>query len=321
MIFNIHGGHNFKVPGASGLLDETTEDRKIKNLVITKLKNLGHTVYDCTDENGTTQARNLTNIVNKCNAHKVDLDVSIHLNAGGGTGVEVLVYSKNGSSTSAATKICQEVSKLGYPNRGVKERTNLYVLKRTASPALLIECCFVDNQADANRYNAEKMANAIVSGLTEQTVSTTTEEPTSTSSNSSATTTSSSGNKVADFQKWLNSSYGRSLTVDGIWGSKTKKAAIYAFQYELKNSYGKGIAVDGIWGPKTQAACVNVKQGNRGNIVKVLQGCLYSFGYNPKGLDGIFGSGCAAAVKAYQSNKSLSADGIVGKNTWTKIFN
>ena len=37
MIFNVHGGHNFKVPGANSVLDETTEDRKVKDLVISKL--------------------------------------------------------------------------------------------------------------------------------------------------------------------------------------------------------------------------------------------------------------------------------------------
>ena len=46
MKINVHAGHNFKVPGASGVFSETTEDRKVKDLVITKLKTLGHTVYD-----------------------------------------------------------------------------------------------------------------------------------------------------------------------------------------------------------------------------------------------------------------------------------
>ena len=49
MILNVHAGHNFKVPGASGIFSETVEDRNVKNLVISKLQNLGHTVYDCTD--------------------------------------------------------------------------------------------------------------------------------------------------------------------------------------------------------------------------------------------------------------------------------
>ena len=83
--YNVHGGHNSIVPGASGLLDETTEDRKVKNGVISRLRSLGHTAYDCTDDKGRTQGANLANIVAKCNAHTVDIDVSIHLNSGRST--------------------------------------------------------------------------------------------------------------------------------------------------------------------------------------------------------------------------------------------
>ena len=84
--YNVHAGHNFHVPGASGIFSETVEDRKVKDLVISKLRALGHTVYDCTDENGITQSQNLTNIVRNCNAHNVDLDISIHFNASDGNG-------------------------------------------------------------------------------------------------------------------------------------------------------------------------------------------------------------------------------------------
>ena len=44
----IRGGHNFSVTGASALIDETTEDRKIKDSVIKYLKMAGHEVIDVT---------------------------------------------------------------------------------------------------------------------------------------------------------------------------------------------------------------------------------------------------------------------------------
>ena len=125
--------------------------------------------YDCTDDSGRTQGQNLANIVHACNAHAADLDVSIHLNSGGGTGTEVLVYSDTGEAAGYAVKICAAISELGYRNRGVKERKNLYVLRRTTAPALLVECCFVDSAADAQRFDADKMAAAIVRGITGQT--------------------------------------------------------------------------------------------------------------------------------------------------------
>ncbi len=166
MNFNVHGGHSLKCRGASGLLDEVNEDRAVKNKVIELLRNEGHTVYDCTDDNGKDQNSNLKAIVSKCNDHKVDLDVSIHLNAGGGTGTEVYIYSDNSKSKDEAERIAKNISNtLGIRNRGVKVSKNLYVLRKTNSPALLIECCFVDNAVDKVKWNADKCAKAIVEGI------------------------------------------------------------------------------------------------------------------------------------------------------------
>lgn len=183
MIFNIHGGHNRNVPGASGFFSEVEEDRKVKDLVINKLRQAGHVVYDCTDEAGTSQQQNLNNIVAKCNEHKVDLDVSIHFNSYNGTGhgVETYTYDNLGSAFWAAQRIVNAVAELGFRNRAAKVNPNYFVLRKTISPAILVECCFCDNQEDAQRYNAESMATAIVKGLIEQTI--TNNSPASTPSN------------------------------------------------------------------------------------------------------------------------------------------
>ncbi len=169
--YNIHAGHNFKVPGASGIFSETEEDRKVKDAVVSKLRQLGNTVYDCTDNDGATQSQNLTNIVRNCNAHNVDLDISIHFNAsdGNGHGTEVYLYG-NGRHREVGERIVEEIAKLGFRNRGVKDGSRLYVVTNTNALALLIECCFCDNAEDARIYNAEAMAAAIVKGITGQTV-------------------------------------------------------------------------------------------------------------------------------------------------------
>lgn len=175
--YNVHAGHNpdgKKACGAVGLIKESTEARKVKNLVIKYLKAQGHTVYDCTVNDGTSASNVLTKIVSKCNAHKVNLDVSIHFNSGVGdkkgndktTGTEVLIYSQTSKAKDEATRICKEIAKLGFKNRGVKIRDELFVLRKTNSPALLIECCFVDDKDDVELYNADKMAKAIVKGIT-----------------------------------------------------------------------------------------------------------------------------------------------------------
>lgn len=188
MKFNVHGGHNSHVTGASKYLNELTEDRKVKNEVIRLLKAQGHTVYDCTDDSGTTQNANLSNIVKKCNAHSVDLDISIHLNAGGGTGVEAYIYP-NSSAKDEATRICSKVSSaLGIKNRGVKDGSNLYVVRNTNAPAVLVECCFVDNTTDRDHWDANKCAKAIVEGILNKTVSSGSTAPKPSTSTSSGET-------------------------------------------------------------------------------------------------------------------------------------
>lgn len=162
--YNVHGGHSLKCRGASGLLDEVNEDRKVKNRVIELLRARGATVYDCTDDTSTTKNSNLRTIVTKCNGHKVDLDVSIHLNEGGGHGVETLGYSDK--VKDIGSRISSNISKaLGITDRGFKISTKLYVLRKTNSPAILIECCFVDSNEDHDKWNVDKCANAIVDAL------------------------------------------------------------------------------------------------------------------------------------------------------------
>lgn len=183
MIINVHAGHNpdGKVAcGAVGLIKESTEARKVKDEVIRQLRQLGHTVYDCTCENGTSQSDVLKKIVSKCNAHATDLDISIHFNAGANdkkgngitTGTEVFVYSPASAAKYYAEKVCQAIANLGFRNRGVKYSAGLYVLKKTKAPAMLIECCFVDDADDVGLYSVHSMASAIVRGITGQTYKT-----------------------------------------------------------------------------------------------------------------------------------------------------
>ena len=156
---------------------------------------------DCyTCEENTTQSGCLKKIVAKCNAHSVDLDASIHLNAGGGSGVEVWCYDSK--TAPIASQICVNVSNaLGIPNRGVKYSKSLYVLKHTKAPALLVECCFVDSQNDYSKWNADKCGDAIASAIAGKTVQGNTGSGSSTPSKPSAPASNR-------------------LKVDGYWGPK-----------------------------------------------------------------------------------------------------
>ena len=279
-VLNIHAGHNTIVPGANGYFSETTENKNVKNAVISKLQSLDYKVYDCTDDSGKTQNENLKNIVSKCNDHAADLNISIHFNAsdGQGHGVEVLQYSNK--TQEVAQNICNAIAQLGFKNRGVKDRTDLYVLKHTKAPAILIECCFCDSAIDAGLYNYDSMAAAIVKGLTGEVKETVQPQP------APAPTPKPSGDD------WIR-----------------------CLQIELNNQLGKDLVVDGIKGPKTLNACPTVKKGAKGGITKLIQERLVSVGFNLT-LDGIFGTKTKNAVKVFQKNRGLTEDGIVGPKTW-----
>lgn len=179
MEINVHAGHNADgrvACGAIGFIRESTEARRVKDAVISQLRQLGHTVYDCTVDAASGVSSNLRQIVSKCNSHSVDLDVSIHFNsgardsAGNGktTGTEVYVYNSVSKAKPYAEKVCAAIAGLGFRNRGVKYSTGLYVLKNTKAPAMLVECCFVDDKDDVQLYDFQKMAEAIVFGITGQ---------------------------------------------------------------------------------------------------------------------------------------------------------
>lgn len=212
MKINVHAGHNAdgKVAcGAVGLIKESTEARKVKNEVIKQLKALGHTVYDCTVDDAKNVSANLGEIVSKCNAHEADLDVSIHFNSGrndkkgdgDNAGVEVWLYNTSSKAKSYATNVCKAVAALGFDNRGVKYSTGLYVLKHTKAPAMLIECCFVDDADDIKLYNYKTMAAAIVKGITGKAVST---SSTTASASKTSTTTALYKVQVGAYSKKAN---------------------------------------------------------------------------------------------------------------------
>ena len=159
-------------------MQESVEDRIVKDEVIRLLRAEGNTAYDCTCDENTTQTGCLNKIIAKCNAHKVDGDYSIHLNSGrndyhGDTktgGVEVIIYDD--TMKEVAERICANIAtELGIRNRGVKYNKSLLVLKKTVSPAFLIECCFVDDADDAKAWDAKRCAKAIVRGILNKEIS------------------------------------------------------------------------------------------------------------------------------------------------------
>jgi hypothetical protein len=150
----ISSGHALKVPGASALIDEVTESRKVVPEVVKYLRERGHEVIEFHDNTSTSQDQNLKTIVNFHNAQGVhDLSVSVHFNAyiptTGGRGVEVLYVTQK----DVAAKVSAAIAEAGwFINRGAHYRSDLYFLNKTVAPAILVETCFVDAQADVDAY-------------------------------------------------------------------------------------------------------------------------------------------------------------------------
>lgn len=181
--YNVHAGHCPQGQGASGavgILQESVEDRIVKDEVIRLLRAEGHTVYDCTCDENTTKQGCLNKIVAKCNQHSVDLDISLHLNSGrndyGGDGSTggVEVWNYDTKTQKISDRICEAIAtELGIHNRGTKYDKDLFVLANTKSKALLVECCFVDDADDAKAWDAKRCAEAIVEGILNKKISTT----------------------------------------------------------------------------------------------------------------------------------------------------
>lgn len=100
-----------------------------------------------------------------------DYFVSIHRNAletpNTGTGVETLVYNDTGTKAEMARAVNRNLAQLGFANRGVIERPNLVVLRRTQMPAILVEAGFIDNDKDNALFDSqfENIAKGIADGI------------------------------------------------------------------------------------------------------------------------------------------------------------
>lgn len=115
--------------------------------------------------------RNRKAIIDESNA---DMFVSIHLNAFTETkysGAQTFYPENKEDSKELATCIQDELKRVvdNSNNRVIKPRDNIYLLKESKMPSVLIECGFLSNEKeskllDSDEYQ-EKLAWAIYSGI------------------------------------------------------------------------------------------------------------------------------------------------------------
>lgn len=171
----VGAGHSAPGKGASGavgFINESLEARQIRNRII-QLNAKKNWIIDCTVDSG-TQAAVLTKAVKIANDSGCDADIQIHFNAykksskdGKTKGVECLCYAPTSTkAVQIGRQLCNEISsKLGITNRGIKYRKNLYFLKKTRKPAVILEVCFCDDEDDFIAYSnggRDIVANAIL---------------------------------------------------------------------------------------------------------------------------------------------------------------
>lgn len=149
--------------GANGYLNESKETRKLGYELMKLLTDSNHSVIPAVFD---LHNNNLKAAVETANNNDADLFISLHLNAGGGQGCEV--YTWKGQKVAQAVKTCENLNKLGFKNRGIKDGSKLYVIKNTRCTAILIEVCFLDNIKDVELYKQlgyTKIAQAIYNAI------------------------------------------------------------------------------------------------------------------------------------------------------------
>ncbi len=129
----------------------------------------------------------------------------------------------------------------------------------------------------------------------------------------------SKGDRGADVERWQRILVSLGFDpngTDGIFGNGTLQAT-RLFQR------AHGLTPDGIVGRNTWGAAnlatsePNVlKRNSRGPDVQKWQRLLLDKGFDPNGVDGIFGAGTESATKRFQTAHGLRSDGIVSSKTW-----
>lgn len=172
-LVGIHAGHarkGFGATGAVGYCDESVENRKLLRLTKKALKKAGIKFADCTKRAG-NQQQILNGILNKAVKAGTTFNMSLHLNQGvkGAHGAELLVPTNITDSDYEKCRVALIAfcRKTGYYNRGIKKRSDLFVLNRLKR-CVILEVGFVSDKEDTKRlqnnrkFIADEIAKMIV---------------------------------------------------------------------------------------------------------------------------------------------------------------
>ncbi|MGL5693898.1 MAG: glucosaminidase domain-containing protein, partial [Peptostreptococcaceae bacterium] len=162
--------------GAIGYINESDESRKVAKDVVEYLKKLSiDGIFASLDEaKSSNYSYDQVEIAN--NIGDFDCVVQIHFDSGS------MNYDKDISGTKTyyvsdagkvfSDRVNSNLSTLFNNGGSIKDTTNIYWLKNTINPAILIEICFVDNKDDVEIYNKNfnKVCELIAQGLSNKTL-------------------------------------------------------------------------------------------------------------------------------------------------------
>lgn len=124
---------------------------------------------------GSSNSTSLRLRVADANSWGADYFISLHTNASdreSASGSEAFAFSEPSAAFSLGEDVLFWLNNVtGLRNRGMKVRTNLYVLRRTNMPAVLVELGFITNRSDAELMNTrpDLFADGIYRGIVEYT--------------------------------------------------------------------------------------------------------------------------------------------------------
>ena len=142
-------------------------------------------------------------------------------------------------------------------------------------------------------------------------------------------------NNVMIGQKWLNNYYGTTiekyckskLECDGVYGKKSRAAAVCVWKDVVNRKFGFKLTQSNdnfSVNCKKAAKNIVIKYGNSGTLVYLIQFILSAKGFYKGKMDGEFGNMTMESIKKFQKESGFASsecDGIVGMNTWYKLFN
>ncbi|MGG0461045.1 N-acetylmuramoyl-L-alanine amidase [Priestia aryabhattai] len=317
-----HGGADVGAVGANGLYEKNLV-LKIQQYLISYL-NSAYSDFTIKTTRTTDTFLSLSQRASQANLWGADAFMSIHVNAGGGTGYEDYVYRSASNASKAFQSIVHgqvQPTLLSYnhPNRGRKS-ANYAVLRLTNMPAVLTEIAFIDNSTDAallqNEAFLKSMGESYAKGiavylnLPRRAVPTPNPSP-------SEPGTKTYTIKQGDTMYSIAQKYG--ITVQALQEANT------GLSDPLTLQVGKTIVIPSGTTPTPPSEQYPLpdrilKQGDSGEAVKQLQRALNAVNFKVGSLDGIYGVQTKDAVRRFQLvYLPYDVDGIYGPQTKNKL--